>query len=102
MEAPRGESMRMDARRSLWNRSVLHNRQPMNVDELTPVLETERKSCDSVLARFLELRGRRIVRACGALWYTVPGRFVMSLPYQTMLNPDPDELHRMIRDAGVF
>ena len=26
----------------------------------------------SVLARFLELRGRRIVKACGALWYTVP------------------------------
>ena len=27
----------------------------------------------SVLARFLELRGRHIVQACGALWYTVPG-----------------------------
>jgi hypothetical protein len=56
----------------------------------------------SVLARFLELRGRRIVRACGALWYTVPGRFLMSLPYQTMLNPDPQELSRMIREARVF
>jgi hypothetical protein len=55
-----------------------------------------------VLAEFLELRGRRIVRACGAVWYTVPGRFVMSLPYQTMLDPDPRELGRMIRDAKVF
>jgi len=55
-----------------------------------------------ILARFLELRGRRIVRACGALWYTVPGRFLMSLPYQEMLDPDPVELRRMIRDAGAF
>jgi hypothetical protein len=56
----------------------------------------------SVLARFLELRGRRIVNACGALWYSVPGRFLMSLPYQTMLNPEPDELRRMTREAGAF
>jgi len=53
----------------------------------------------SALARFLELRGRRIVGACGALWYTVPGRFLMSLPYQTMLDPDPGELSRLIRDC---
>jgi hypothetical protein len=56
----------------------------------------------SVLARFLELRGRRIFKACGALWYTVPGRFLMSLPYQKMLNPDLDELRRMICEAGAF
>src|SRR4051794_4438692 len=55
----------------------------------------------SVLARFLELRGRRIVKACGTLWYTVPGRFLMSLPYQKMLDPDPAELRSMIRNAGV-
>lgn len=56
----------------------------------------------SILARFLELRGRRIVSACGALWYTVPGRFLMSVPYQKMLDPDPLELQRMIRDDGAF
>lgn len=56
----------------------------------------------SVLARFLELRGRRIIRACGALWYIVPGRFLMSLPYQKMLDPEPEELRRMIREAGAF
>jgi hypothetical protein len=55
----------------------------------------------SILARFLELRGRRIVSACGALWYTVPGRFLMSVPYQKMLDPDARELRRMIRDAGA-
>ena len=55
----------------------------------------------STLAQFLELRGRRIFGACGALWYTVPGRFLMSLPYQKMLDPDPEELRRMIREAGA-
>ncbi len=55
----------------------------------------------NVLARFLELRGRRIVHACGALWYSVPGRFLMSVPYQAMLDPDPGELRRMIRETGT-
>jgi hypothetical protein len=53
----------------------------------------------SALARFLELRGRRIVRACGAVWYAVPGRFLMSLPYQAMLNPEPAELRRLLRET---
>jgi hypothetical protein len=56
----------------------------------------------SVLARFMELRGRHIIKACSALWYTLPGRFLMSLPYQSMLNPDPLEVHRMIRETGAF
>lgn len=56
----------------------------------------------NVLARFMELRGRRIVKGCGTLWYTVPGRFLMSLPYQAMLNPDPKELCSMIRETGAF
>jgi len=56
----------------------------------------------SVLARFLELRGRRIVKDCGAIWYAGPGHFLMSLPYQAMLNPDPRALQRMIRETGAF
>jgi hypothetical protein len=56
----------------------------------------------SVLARFLELRGRRVFKACGALWYDVPGRFMMSLPYQTLLNPRPEELDAMIRYSGAL
>ena len=55
----------------------------------------------SVLARFLELRGRRIIKACGVLWYSAPGRFLMSRPYQAMLNPDPEELRRMLRETGA-
>jgi hypothetical protein len=53
----------------------------------------------SVLARFMEFRGRRIINACGAVWYAVPGRFLMSLPYQAMLDPDPGEVLRLIRET---
>jgi len=56
---------------------------------------------ESTLAHFLELRGRRIVEACGASWYTVPGRFLMSLPYQKMLDPEPGELVHLIREAAA-
>jgi hypothetical protein len=56
----------------------------------------------SILARFLELRGRRVVKGCGALWYAVPGRFLMSLPYQALLSPEPEELRQLIRQSGTF
>jgi len=56
----------------------------------------------SALARFLELRGRRIVKACGGLWYTVPGKFLMSLPYQAMQDPDPAEVRRLICESGTL
>jgi len=56
----------------------------------------------AALARFLQLRGRHIVQACGALWYTVPGRFLMSLPYQRMLDAEPGELRNLIRETGAF
>jgi hypothetical protein len=49
----------------------------------------------------MELRGRRIVKGCGAVWYAVPGRFLMSLPYQAMLNPPRSELARLLRDTGA-
>ncbi len=42
------------------------------------------------------------MRDCGAIWYAGPGRFLMSLPYQAMLNPDPAALRRMIRETGAF
>ena len=53
----------------------------------------------AALARFFEMRGRRIVKACGALWYSAPGRFLMSLPYQTLIDPDPAEIESMIRET---
>jgi hypothetical protein len=56
----------------------------------------------SILGRFLELRGRRMARACGTLWYEVPGRFMMSLPYQRLLNPDPGELREMLSSSGAL
>jgi hypothetical protein len=66
-----------------------------------PSREAGTEPAGSVLARFLELRGRKILNACGVSWYSAPGRFLMSLPYQTMLDPDPAELRRMIRQAGA-
>jgi hypothetical protein len=56
----------------------------------------------SVMARFMELRGRRIAKACGAVWYAAPGRFLMSLPYQAMLNPHRGDLLHLIRETGAF
>jgi hypothetical protein len=81
---------------SLLRRSDSHTHAPSSEDSARTSLP------GSVLARFLELRGRRIIRACGALWYTVPGRFLMSLPYQATLNSDPEDLRRMIRETGAF
>jgi hypothetical protein len=77
---------------------------PSGLLEANPSRETSEDAQfpGSILARFLELRGRRIVRACGALWFTVRGRFLMSLPYQKMLDPDPEELRRMMREADAF
>jgi hypothetical protein len=49
----------------------------------------------------MRLRGRRIVEACGALWYSVPGRCLMSLPYQVMLDPPAGELRRMLEHVGA-
>ncbi len=54
-----------------------------------------------VMARFMEMRGRRVIRACGAVWYAAPGGFLMSLPYQAMINPHPAELRGLIRETGA-
>jgi hypothetical protein len=56
----------------------------------------------SALAGFLELRGRQIVKGCDALWYTVRGRFLMSVPYERMLDPQPEELRSLMRDTGTL
>ncbi len=52
------------------------------------------------LADFFELRGRRIYEACGVLWYSVPGRFLMSLPYQQPLTPSRRDLHELLASSG--
>lgn len=49
------------------------------------------------LARFMALRGRRIVEAAGVLWYSMDGRFYRSLPFQQELDPDPREIEEMLR-----
>ena len=54
------------------------------------------------LAKFLALRGRKIAEACGALWYSVPNRFLMSLPYQHPLDPMPDEIQALLHTSGAI
>lgn len=51
------------------------------------------------LARFMELRGRRIAEAAGAFWHSVAGRTYMRIPYQCVIDPDPEELERMLRSV---
>jgi hypothetical protein len=54
------------------------------------------------MARFFELRGRRVVEACNALWYSVPNRFLMPLPYQQFLDPSPDAIDRLLISTGAL
>jgi hypothetical protein len=49
----------------------------------------------------MELRGRRIIEACGALWHSVSGCFLMSLPYEAVLDPRREELRHMLFTAGL-
>ncbi len=56
--------------------------------------------CDSHpgagLAQFMEMRGRRVKEACGALWHSVEGGLFVSLPHQRRFDPDPEELVRFL------
>ena len=49
-----------------------------------------------IIARFMELRGRRIIEVGGALWHSVEMGFFMSCPYHHRLSPDREELERML------
>ncbi len=51
------------------------------------------------MANFFALRGRRIIEACGALWHSVPNRFLMSLPYQRPIDPTPEEIQDLLRSS---
>jgi hypothetical protein len=53
------------------------------------------------LANFFSLRGRHIIEACGVLWYSVPNRFLMSLPYHQPLDPTPAEIQDLLRSSGA-
>jgi len=53
------------------------------------------------LANFFALRGRQIIEACGALWYSVSSRFLMSIPYQQPLEPTIESVHALLRSSGA-
>jgi len=54
------------------------------------------------LANFFALRGRQIIEAFGALWYSVPPRFLMALPYHQPLEPTAEGVQALLRSDGAF
>jgi hypothetical protein len=66
-------------------------------------IEKKNKSIEGRgLARFFELRGRQIIENAGVLWYSVPGRLLMSLPYQLTPDPDPAGVRSLLRRARAL
>lgn len=51
----------------------------------------------SGFAAFMQLRGRTIIKGCGASWYSTRGGFYMPLPLQLRLQPDPAQLDSLLR-----
>ena len=47
-------------------------------------------------ARFMELRGRRILEGAGSVWYSVSGRLLMPVAYHTPIAPDPAQVKAML------
>jgi hypothetical protein len=54
------------------------------------------------LANFFALRGRQIIEACGALWHSVPPRFLMGLPYHQPLEPTAEGIQALLRSDSAF
>ncbi|MGA8596876.1 MAG: hypothetical protein WB676_19365 [Bryobacteraceae bacterium] len=53
-------------------------------------------------AQFMELRGRRIVEAAGALWYSTQMRIYMKIPFHEPCNPSADDLRRVMQIARAL
>ncbi len=53
------------------------------------------------LARFMELRGRRVVEGAGSLWHSVEGRIYMSVPYHVPLTASREAIDGLVRKAGA-
>lgn len=51
----------------------------------------------AVLAQFMERRGRRIIKGCGALWHSVEGGIFMCCPHYLRLVPSREEVTEMLR-----
>src|SRR5689334_19225143 len=54
---------------------------------------------ESPLARFMELRGRKIFDGCGSLWHSVEGGMLMSFPYDRRLAAGEEELKEFLRST---
>jgi len=59
----------------------------------------------SAVARFWQLRGKRVFEAGGVRWGHYKGPFYFSLPFHLQLNPEPEEIDSILRRhriAGVW
>jgi hypothetical protein len=53
-------------------------------------------------AEFYERRGRRIFEGAGHYWNEVPGRMLMSIPYQEQMNPPPEVIRELLGRTNHF
>lgn len=53
-------------------------------------------------AQFMELRGRHIVEAAGALWYSTQMRIYMRIPFHEPCDPSAGDLRRVMRSARAL
>ena len=54
------------------------------------------------LARFMELRGWKVVQGAGSFWQQFRERCYISFPLHVTLDPNPDELDAMLRATGAL
>lgn len=54
------------------------------------------------IAKFQELRGWKVVQAAGSFWQEFRPRCYMSLPYNTVIKPDPDEVAALLRTRNAL
>ncbi len=53
-------------------------------------------------ARFMELRGRRIIEAAGSLWHSTQMRIYMKIPFYEPCNLSAEELKRVMQAARLL
>ena len=70
--------------------------QPSN-SQLTP--SHGAAQTQSPLARFMELRGKKIFEGCGSLWHSVEGGLLMSFPYDRKLDASEEDLKEFLRST---
>lgn len=64
--------------------------------QIEPRIPASRELEGTGIAEFFARRGRKVVEGCGALWHSVEGRLLVSLPHQLRLDPDGQQIRGML------